>query len=148
MMTMINMLSVKKIIELIVMLILVVQSIEDIKTKKIHLAGTILIAIVSLVGNIYIGNFKENVLFTLMVTVLLLPVMFICKKSIGLGDMLTFIALTLTTGSRIMEVALISTITMSLVSLVLVILKKANKTTHLPFVPCILIGYIIKVVLV
>lgn len=144
----VNMYKMRAITVIIVTLLLMILSIEDIKTKKIHLSGTILILLVSIWGNIYTREPWDNVLCTAIVAAILLPITFAFRKSIGMGDTLTFIALTMTAGENILVVALIATLTMSVVSIILLILKKANKTTRLPFVPCILVGYIVKVVLV
>lgn len=136
------------IIKIIIMLILALEAIMDIKTRKVHIVAPVIIAICAVTYNIISGNISVGYI----ITVLLISTIFVAagigfKKSIGMGDALILASLTLLTGTKIMYIAMASSICMVIISGILVILKKADRTTKMPFVPCILAGYIMQVIL-
>jgi leader peptidase (prepilin peptidase)/N-methyltransferase len=69
---------------------------------------------------------------------------FIAGEQIGRGDGLVIMAIGLLAGFRwCLTVVCIASVIMSIVAIVMLIFKKGNKKTKLPFIPALFVGYII-----
>jgi leader peptidase (prepilin peptidase)/N-methyltransferase len=71
---------------------------------------------------------------------------FAAGEQIGRGDGLVIMAIGIIAGFRwCLAVVCIASVVMSIVAIVMLVLKKGNKKTKLPFIPALFVGYIIFV---
>lgn len=116
---------------------------EDIKTRKINglIAGGAWAAAVVL-RFLYIGD-SEDILLCACAGAVFICISYM-SRSFGMGDALSigmvFACLNFTNG---IQVVMLSFIFISVVSLVLLVLKKAGRKTMMPYVPWLMAAYLI-----
>ncbi|MGN1148646.1 MAG: prepilin peptidase [Lachnospiraceae bacterium] len=134
--------------------ILLISSIFDIKWKKIPaillLAGgiwSILYLIVNAVGKGIGETLWESIAAILPGTGLLI-LSFLTEKKVGYGDGILLILLGILQGlGRVLLVFCVGLFLQSLLAVVLLLMKRADKQTCIPFVPFLLAAEIILLVL-
>jgi leader peptidase (prepilin peptidase) / N-methyltransferase len=132
------------IINTLVLIWLFLCSLQDLRKKKIHVA---LIAIGFLVIFLYSMRTVDlpiwNRLIGLSLGAILLLLNPITRGQIGLGDGLIACVLGLSLGFSITAgMLIIGMFGSAILSLILIIFRKANKKTTIPFVPFLLIGFL------
>lgn len=142
----VNVKEIKKMIYLYVIqgIILAAAGIEDVRKKEIHILyilGMFVVAIISIVIN------PERNLFSifggLSIGLCMIGLSVITEEQIGRGDGLAVSALGLMLGARTgLTMLCMASLFQAVVSVGLLISKKGNKKTKLPFVPAICAGYI------
>lgn len=88
--------------------------------------------------------FGKQLLFNLLTIVILVIIGFIFRASLGFGDILLFATLTMLIGYGVTVVLiLMGLVFTSVLGLIMIAMRKANRRTQLPFTPFILAGFII-----
>lgn len=129
--------------------VLSVAAVKDYKTKTIsdkliliNLAGGIIFCLLNTDSN-FIGIFINTVILFLM----LLFIHFITKGQLGMGDVKLITTMGLYFNILTMSIVLFySTVAAAIVGIGLILLKKADKKTELPFVPFILVGVLLYMI--
>ena len=122
---------------------LFVNSIIDIKKKKISVAVIILMAIGAICIDIYYENFSiiENV-FSFVPGVILLIVSAMSNQSIGYGDGLLILCMGLfICMENIFFVCMIAVSIAGIVAMILVLICNKKRNYEIPLVPFIFLGY-------
>ena len=133
------------VIYILMFIVMLILSVQDIKNKEISAKLLVVSAIISLVGA-FIGVWKNNLSITDVVVSLLpgagmLFLSFATRQQIGYGDGLVALVLGPAFGIRIMLLGIvIAFFGSSIFSIILLLLKKAEKKTRIPFVPFITLG--------
>ncbi len=121
---------------------LIILSFEDIKRKKVSVVPILILACFNLAVFICGKNEPSGLLTAVLPGAFSLLVSFCTKGKIGLGDGLILIAVGIVCGwERILAIWLAALVLSALAGIVLIIMKKADIKTALPFVPFILAGY-------
>lgn len=124
--------------------VLLPMTIKDYRTKRINVYLCIITILAALSIRVYVLE-EQNI--TLLLDLVPGTIMYICsaffKGSIGKGDALMLLFIGSVMGYyQELEALFISVILTGLLSLILVIAKKANRKTEIPFVPFLSIGVI------
>lgn len=130
--------------------ILLAESIIDIKKKKVHVFGAVLIAVCGLLQMLYQqGNSVgaqltkgimccdyKDMLLGMAIGVFFLAISILTEGKIGKGDSLYLIALGMLLGfQKMMIISTVALLLSALVGVMLLISKKGTKKTQLPFLP-------------
>lgn len=124
---------------------------EKIIPNQMILVGIIMWTVAVLVDILAAGLFwKEVLVFSLLGSGvcggLLLIIAFVVKNSLGMGDVKLFAVLGLYYGlADTYSILMISIIFMAIVSIVLLLLKKVDRTTKIPMAPFVLFGFLVGV---
>lgn len=138
------------IINIIIVILLGISSYTDIKMRKISMRLLLLFGILGI--PVWIGKFYANgiyeicmFLFGMIPGALLLLLGKATSESVGYGDGYLFIVIGIYTGfSRTIGILVIALFLIAMLSIVLLIFQKANRKTELPFIPVVLISYLIQ----
>lgn len=144
---MIGMLEIIKIVVLGVFLL-----IEGIRDLQKHKVSMITVMIAGILGVIFqFGIIQENglkIIGGILIGIVLLSLAKITREKIGYGDGWIFVVTGIYMGFRNnMYLLLLSLFLASLVSICLLVFKKVNKKTELPFVSFVLPGYLLLFVI-
>lgn len=144
---MIGMLEIIKIVVLGVFLL-----IEGIRDLQKHKVSMITVMIAGILGVIFqFGIIQENglkIIGGILIGIVLLLLAKMTREKIGYGDGWIFVVTGIYLGFHSnMYLLLLSLFLASLVSICLLVFKKVNKKTELPFVPFILPGYLLLLVI-
>ena len=144
---MIGMLEIIKIVVLGVFLL-----IEGIRDLQKHKVSMITVMIAGILGVIFqFGIIQENgleILGGILIGIVLLLLAKITREKIGYGDGWIFVVTGIYLGFHSnMYLLLLSLFLASLVSICLLVFKKVNKKTELPFVSFVLPGYLLLFVI-
>lgn len=144
---MIGMLEIIKIVVLGVFLL-----IEGIRDLQKHKVSIITVMIAGILGVIFqFGIIQENglkIIGGILIGIVLLLLAKMTREKIGYGDGWIFVVTGIYMGFRNnMYLLLLSLFLASLVSICLLVFKKVNKKTELPFVSFILPGYLLLFVI-
>jgi len=144
---MIGMLEIIKIVVLGVFLL-----IEGIRDLQKHKVSMITVMIAGILGVIFqFGIIQENglkIIGGILIGIVLLSLAKITREKIGYGDGWIFVVTGIYLGFHSnMYLLLLSLFLASLVSICLLVFKKVNKKTELPFVSFILPGYLLLLVI-
>ena len=124
--------------------ILGVLAIQDIRNKSIELLPLLTLALINGGLCLYFGRSILSVLISLLPGMAAILISFITKGKLGTGDGLVLIATGLLYDwDRVMAVWLLALVMSAFTGIVLIIMKKANIKTALPFIPFLLAGYVI-----
>lgn len=128
--------------------LLLVAAVEDIKEKKVHRVLLALLVIVGVVAGIYACIGQSSNLWSLsgglLIGLCMIGFSLISGGQIGIADGIIIAAIGLICGARdCLVIISIASMGMALLSIVLLIIRKGNRHTRLPFVPALLIGYCI-----
>lgn len=144
---MIGMLEIIKIVVLGVFLL-----IEGIRDLQKHKVSMITVMIAGILGVIFqFGIIQENglkIIGGILIGIVLLLLAKMTREKIGYGDGWIFVVTGIYMGFRNnMYLLLLSLFLASLVSICLLVFKKVNKKTELPFVSFVLPGYLLLLVI-
>lgn len=129
----------------IVIGILVLESISDIRSKSICAWHMILFAVMGVVLNV-ITYYQSvwSVVGGVIIGILVLIFALFSKGAIGIGDGIIFICLGIYLGlSDNLRLLFFSLVTASIAGGVYILIKKKSIKTQIPFVPCVLMAYIL-----
>lgn len=130
-------------------LYLSINSLSDIRYKKISLFVSVLFGIAAILVNIIIRQYSLlSLILAVVLGGIIMLVSKITKGAIGIGDGIVLMVLGLYTGIYInLTVLFYGFLVSALMSILLLSLKRVRKKDSLPFVPCLLVGYLITLVL-
>ena len=136
-------------------LFMVINSIFDLKKKRISLRICVLAGLIGGAFGVW-DVWQENVDFISAikdVLIAMLPgiavfvICFVSRQAIGAGDgIIVFITGLYFGAMETAEILLLALICSSLTGIYLMIFKKVNKKTEIPFVPFLLAGYLLKMI--
>lgn len=131
-------------IKVIIAAILLLLAVMDFKKKEVPLWLIAILLIASITGRLILGVDMFSVLSGISVGGVILGIAFLTKEKIGIGDGLIAICLGLYMGGeKVILSLLIASIIMTIVSVILLLMKKGKMETTLPFIPAIFIGFLI-----
>ena len=131
-------------IEIMMGMLLFAAAVFDIKTKSVGLG---LIAVIMLAG--FAGAFaRENfgmreALGGALTGMVIVGISVLCREQIGRGDGFLIAAMGLMLGFRECLLAVgIASVIMAFASVVVLVFRKGNRNTRLPFIPALFVGYV------
>lgn len=126
----------------ILLLMLAVMSVEDIRNKSISLKMVCCFGISSIVFclmNLVWFNLKSDSIKDLavgMIFVAFVALLAFLSKGLGMGDIAVIFIMTVVKGGKfVITVFLLSLIFVMAVSIIMILAKKADRKTRLPFIP-------------
>ena len=124
--------------------ILFAESIVDIKRKKVHVSGAILLAVMGIIMLFVEQRFSViTFLMSESVGIILYMISVLTEEKLGRGDAIYVLALgTLLDIREMMLVCMISFCLASFVGILLLILKKVEKQYKLAYLPFLTAGYL------
>ncbi|MDE7208194.1 MAG: A24 family peptidase [Lachnospiraceae bacterium] len=136
------------IIAVVIGVLLFAAGVMDLKSKTISRRLILALAVASLAGaliNVFVG--KEfgvwEVVGGVLIGVCAIGLSMISREQIGRGDGLVIAAIGLMLGfRRCLFAVCMASIIMTLVSVIILILRKGNRNTRLPFIPALFAGYV------
>lgn len=144
---MIGMLEIIKIVVLGVFLL--IEGIRDLQKHKVSMITVMIAGILGVIFQFVI--IQENglkIIGGILIGIVLLLLAKMTREKIGYGDGWIFVVTGIYLGFHSnMYLLLLSLFLASLVSICLLVFKKVNKKTELPFVPFILPGYLLLLVI-
>jgi leader peptidase (prepilin peptidase)/N-methyltransferase len=130
---------------IVVLLILIVASVEDLLRKEVSVLIPVLFGInsfSSVIASIFSGEFNcTDIFVSLLPGVLLLLVGVVTGQAVGYGD--DIITLCFAPALGLFNTCLCFAVAMTasaFVSIIILVLRKGDKNTRLPFVPFITLG--------
>lgn len=130
--------------DIIVIISLIISSIQDFKYKKISLWIISFSALLLLVLSIFKKSGLITIIGGVIVGIIVISISIITRSKIGIGDGIVLIMTGIVLGFwRNLELFMYALSIAALISILLLILKKVKKKDSLPFVPFILISYLI-----
>ncbi len=128
--------------------LLFIAAIEDIREKKIHKWLLVLQVVVGIAGGVYfcMGNGSNLWQLSGGLTIGLCMIGFsvMSHGQIGMADGVVIAGLGMLCGARAcLIIVSIASVAMAVISILLLVFRKGNKQTCLPFVPALLIGFLI-----
>lgn len=135
----------KMVISIVQAGILFAAGIEDFKSKKINVAFIILMCITSILGLCLYDEWNlYEVVAGASVGLAMVGLSVIAKEQIGLGDGLIVTACGIYLGMMdCMALLCVASLILSAFSIVLLVSKKGSRTTKLPLVPALFVGYLV-----
>ena len=128
---------------------LIILSFEDIKEKMISDKYILCVLISSIIFRIIsfeLMNFLNGIITGLVIVLLIILIRKVFKQNIGLGDMKVLAALSISFGyAGMINVLFCSVIIAMVYGIVMMILKKKNKHSEIPFVPFVSLGCLLTV---
>ena len=119
-------------------------AIYDMKTKTISVVAVAIIAASVLLYRLYMGIGMLELVIGLIPGVLLLVIAFATRESIGTGDGLVLCILGLFCGwRRCLAIFSMALVLSAILSIVLLVCRKAGRKTELPFLPSLFGGYLL-----
>ncbi|SFB09866.1 leader peptidase (prepilin peptidase) / N-methyltransferase/leader peptidase (prepilin peptidase) / N-methyltransferase [Acetitomaculum ruminis DSM 5522] len=132
-----------KLISLLIMFIIL--GLTDIKTKKINIIWLAFFGILGISEKIYLGeNIAEALLAGVLTWIILYIISIITREKIGKGDALLFgiTGIYLNIFDNI-SLLFYSFLLVGVFSLIMLVLKKADRKTEIPFLPFVGISYLL-----
>lgn len=125
-------------------LLLFAAAVMDLKRKSISRGLIFALMIVCLVGIFVREDFGIwNAVSGAALGFCAVGLSMVSREQIGRGDGLVIAALGLVLGFReCLAVVCLASVLMALVSVVVLLLKKGNRNTRLPFIPALFVGYV------
>jgi leader peptidase (prepilin peptidase)/N-methyltransferase len=128
---------------------LLIAGIIDIKSQKIsrlYIALLMLVCVMTVIVDINQGT-NQNIMSMLMgalIGICAVGISMMAGEQIGRGDGLVITAIGIVLGFRgVLGVVCLASLVMCVIAVILLILRKGNKNTRLPFIPAIFVGYAI-----
>ena len=119
-------------------------SIYDLRTRRIPVAAVILLAVAVVVYRLYLGTFGWNMAAGLVPGAVLLVTAFFTKESIGVGDGLVLCVLGVFCGlGKALAILGTALVLSAVLAIILLVLKRVNRKTELPSLPCLCAGYLL-----
>ncbi len=143
------------IISIIFVILLIVSSIYDLRTMYIPIwivSGSILISIYVAIINVLekmtpISYYSLTIFLTIIILIVSVLFRILKLEAIGFGDGLVMISINLFFGGeRAIVIFCISFLISGIVSGVLMMIKRANRKTRIPFVPFLAAGTLIQLI--
>jgi len=133
-----------KVAEYVMLGSLLVLSVMDLRTGKIPVLPVVLLGVAAALYRWWNDVPFLEVLAGIIPGGALLWMAWVTKESIGYGDGIVLLVLGLFCGvAKTIAVLGLSLVLAAVLSMILLILKKAGRKTALPFVPCLCSGYIL-----
>lgn len=129
--------------------VLISGAIMDYKYRKVYIMPFIVAAVCGIIINVAIyRRGLENYALGMALSVLLIVICLITKNIMGLGDALAMLMTACIFNSKSMLIiVLLSFLIMSVVGITGTIMKKMKLTTKLPFVPFLLMGEVVFLII-
>lgn len=128
----------------LVFFVMIIAVIQDIRTRQVN--GTVLIFFLSanFLKIILEDDINKGILLAgAAVGIILVIISVITKQAIGMADALIMLGLGIGEGGlKSLSILMYALLLAAFVSGILILLKRANKKTTLPFVPFMMAGYI------
>lgn len=129
-------------------ILLLIAAVEDIREKKIHRWLLVLQILVGIAGGIYACMGNESNLWQLSgglaIGLCMIGFSVISHGQIGIADGIVIAGLGMLCGARAcLMIVSVASVGMALLSIVLLVFRKGNRHTCLPFVPALLVGFLI-----
>lgn len=126
--------------------VLVTLSVIDIRERKIPIWPVLFIGAVLFAMRLHAGVLVGELICGLIPGVLLLIVAWVTKEKLGIGDGILVFCLGLGYGiEEMMTMIGVSFAVAALVSVGLMVLGKATRKTELPFLPFLLVGWLVGI---
>lgn len=131
-----------------VFLFLVICSIQDVKEKKISIKKLVIFGMIFLAMSFLWGNLSwQERGYNMLPGIMALLISFLTKEQLGYGDGICLLIMgCVLSGALLLGTVMISLILSSAFGLLLLIGKKAERKTRLPFLPFLAAGYVIQLV--
>jgi len=118
-------------------------SFQDIRRKEIHIMLLFVGIVMAFIGVFQVNGTIENRILGVTLGGILLGMNVITRGQIGVADGIIVGILGITLGFYTCSgILLMALFVSAIVSLILIILKKAKRKTTIPFVPFLLLGYL------
>ena len=133
----------------LVFIVLVIEALKDFRKKEVNIPILGILAIAAMVM-IFLGKdiSVSNAIIGLAEGLLLILVSVMTKGQIGIGDGILLAACGLMLGGKDnMVMFFFACLSSAIVSVLIMIIKKADKKTTIPFVPFMIPGFLIMVLL-
>ena len=130
-------------------LLLFLAGLEDIRKKKIHILTIFTMGVTALLGCMLRQDYGwYGALGGFLIGICVIGISIISGEQIGRGDGMVIAALGILCGVRnTLGIVCFASLFMLMPTLVLVICKKGNKKTKLPFLPALFLGYLVNILL-
>lgn len=127
---------------------LTVNSITDLKNKRVYLVVSVAFAIAGIIVNIIFRRHSLiSILLSLGIGVILIIISKVTREAIGMGDGIIILVLGVLNGAyENLLISLYGFLISFLVSAFLLITRKLGRKDKIPFIPCLLAGYIITLI--
>ncbi len=131
-------------IKCIVTVFLFFMSVEDVKSRNIYIAPCIGMFFGGIILWIVQKNSVLEIVYGVLIAVLICILNKITGGGVGLGDGAVFLAISSWVGKSSMGIFLVALFITGAMSVILVLMKKISVKTQLPFVPFILLAYVLE----
>ena len=125
-------------------LLLFVAAVIDLKRRQISrgfIVALMIVSLTSIFARVDYGIW--NAIGGALIGICAVGLSIISKEQIGRGDGLVITALGIALGFReCLATVCLASMIMALVSVVVLLLKKGNRKTRLPFIPALFVGYV------
>ncbi len=128
------------ILDIALLICLLILSVEDIKERKINVLFILPIAVVTGSVSLYYGMASKTLLIALIPGALLILTAVLFPEKIGVGDGVTVALIACGIGRAVFMALFLSFFICSVLSLILLALRKVNRNSKIPFVPFLALG--------
>jgi prepilin signal peptidase PulO-like enzyme (type II secretory pathway) len=124
---------------------LTINSITDIREKRISIIISLIFGAIGIIINIIFNQYNIiSILLAMLLGFIMILISKVTKEAIGIGDGIILVVMGLFTGVyNNLLILLYGLILSSIVSCFFLITKKLDKKDKIPFIPYLLAGYII-----
>lgn len=131
-------------ITVIMGLLLFAAAVMDLKSRQIGRGFLVVLTLVSIASVFIRADFSIwNAMGGALIGLCAVGLSIISEEQIGRGDGLVIAALGIALGFReCLATVCLASVIMALVSVVVLLLKKGNRKTRLPFIPALFVGYV------
>lgn len=132
-----------------VLIVLVIEAVTDFKKKEVNIVFPVLLAAAATVMLFFTKDISLiNSIIGIAEGVLLILISFLTKGEIGMGDGILLAACGLMLGGRDnLIMFFFACLSSAVVSALIMLIKKADKKTKIPFVPFMIPGFLFMVLL-
>lgn len=132
-----------------VLIVLVIEAVTDFKKKEVNIVFPVLLAAAATVMLFFTKDISLiNSIIGIAEGVLLILISFLTKGEIGMGDGILLAACGLMLGGKDnLIMFFFACFSSAIVSALIMLIKKADKKTKIPFVPFMIPGFLIMVLL-
>ena len=124
---------------------LTVCTIEDLKCRKIYIIPVILCGLAGMIMHLFCREISiYNILAGMLIGLLMLLLAKLSGGAIGTGDGIVLIVTGIFLGGwKNLSLLLLALVFSAVLSLLLLLLRKKKKTDSIPFIPCLLLAYLV-----
>ena len=132
-----------------VFIVLIIEAVMDFKKKEVNIIFPILLAAAATVMFFFVKDISlVNAIIGIVEGILLILVSVLTKGQIGIGDGILLAACGLMLGGKDnLIMFFFSCLSSAVVSAMIMIIKKADKKTKIPFVPFMIPGFLVMALL-